>query len=313
VFTVIKTFSCTLAAIALVLSACGLFDQPDQKVVISVGPRKITVKELKTDLRRAAFEAGVTVEGQEQLFEALVQQVLDHYLILEYGREQGIKVTDEELETALREIRRDYSDQEFRETLHQGDIDFNQWKISLREQLLIRKIAVKVSDKVEPVSFQEVSKYYESNREEFRHPAMVRFRQIVMNTKEEAEEMLRQVSRGEGMEKLAEKQSTLGVEGREGVWIARGDLDESMEKALFSLPVGKISAVVETPYGFHILQVLERRTEGIRSLAEAMKEIEAKLFYEKESLFHARWLKDLRESTPFTINHDILKSMELGK
>jgi hypothetical protein len=56
-----------LAAIALVLSACGLFEHPDQKVVISVGPRKITVKELKTDLRRAAFEAGVTVEGQEQL------------------------------------------------------------------------------------------------------------------------------------------------------------------------------------------------------------------------------------------------------
>jgi parvulin-like peptidyl-prolyl isomerase len=264
-------------------------------------------------LRRAAFEAGVTVDGQEQLFEALVQQVVDHYLILEYGRQQGIKITDEELETALREIRRDYSDQEFHETLLQGDIDFNQWKIALREQLLIRKLAVKVSDEVEPVSFQEISKYYESHTEEFRHPAMVRFRQIVMNTKAEAEEMLREVSRGEGMEKLAEKQAPLGAEGREGVWIAKGDLDESMEKALFSLPVGKTSGVVETPYGFHILQVLERKTEGIRSLPDAMKEIEAKLFYEKESLFHARWLKNLRESTPFTINHDILKSMEMGK
>jgi parvulin-like peptidyl-prolyl isomerase len=313
VFTVIKTFSCTLAAIALVLSACGLFDQPDQKIVMSVGPRKITVKELKTDLRRAAFEAGVTVEGQEQLLEALVQQVLDHYLILEYGRQQGIKVTDEELEAALKEIRRDYTDQEFQETLRQGDIDFNQWKIALREQLLIRKIAAKVSDKIEPASFQEVSKYYESHKEEFRHPAMVRFRQIVTNTRAEAEEMLREISKGQAMEKLAERQAPLGVEGREGVWIARGDLDESLEKALFSLPVGKISAVVETPYGFHILQVLERKTEGIRNLPEAMKEIEAKLFYEKESVFHARWLKDLRESTPFTINHDILKTMELGK
>jgi parvulin-like peptidyl-prolyl isomerase len=313
VFTFCKTFSCTLAAIALVLSACGLFEHPDQKVVISVGPRKITVKELKTDLRRAAFEAGVTVEGQEQLFEALVQQVLDHYLILEYGRQQGIKITDDELETAFREIKRDYSDQEFHETLLQGDIDISQWKIALREQLLIRKIAVKVSEKVEPVSFQEISKYYESHKEEFRHPAMVRFRQIVTNTKAEAEDMLKGVSKGEQMEHLAEKQAPPGVAGREGVWIAKGDLDESMEKALFSLPVGKISAVVETPYGFHILQVLERRTEGIRSLPDAMKEIEAKLFYEKESLFHAQWLKDLRESTPFTINHEILKSMELGK
>jgi parvulin-like peptidyl-prolyl isomerase len=125
--------------------------------------------------------------------------------------------------------------------------------------------------------------------------------------------MLKGVSKGDQMEHVAEKQAPSGAEGREGVWIAKGDLDESMEKALFSLPVGKISAVVETPYGFHILQVLERKTEGITSFPEAMKEIEAKLFYEKEILFHAQWLKNFRESTSFTINHEILKSMELGK
>jgi hypothetical protein len=59
--------------------------------------------------------------------------------------------------------------------------------------------------------------------------------------------------------------------------------------------------------------VLERKTEGVTSFPEAMKEIEAKLFYEKESLFHVQWIKGLRESTSFTINHEILKSMELGK
>jgi parvulin-like peptidyl-prolyl isomerase len=278
-----------------------------------VGPRKITVKELKTDVRRAAFEAGVTVEGQGELFEALVQKVLDHYLILEYGGRQGIKITDEELETTLREIKRDYSEQNFQEALLQGDIDFGEWKKALCEQLLIRKIAVKVSEKVEPASFQEISKYYESHRAEFRHPAMVRFRQILTNTKAEADHLLKGLSKGEEMEHLVEKQSATGAAGREGVWIAKGDLDESMENALFSLPTGKISGVVETPYGFHILQVLERRPEGIRSLPEAMREIESKLFSEKESLFHAQWVKNLRESTAFTINREILKSMELGK
>ena len=278
-----------------------------------MGPREITVKELQTDLRRAALEAGVTVEGQGELLEALVQQVLDHYLTLEYGRQQGVKITDEELDAAIREIRRDYSEQDFQETLLQGDIHLDEWKKSLREQLLIRKIAGKVSEKVEPVSFQEISRYYESHREEFKHPAMVRFRQIVTNTKAEAEDMLKGVSKGDEVEALVDKHAPPGAAGREGVWIAKGDLDESMEKVLFSLPIGKISGVVETPYGFHILQVLERRTEGIKSLPEAMKEIESKLFYEKESLFHGHWLKGLRESIPFTIHHEILKSMELGK
>ncbi len=279
---------------------------------MSVGSRKVTVKELRADLRRAAFEAGVAVDGQEQILEALVQQVLDHYLTLEYGRRQGIKIADDELDAAIREIKRDYSEQDFQETLLQEEIDFSEWKRVLREQLLIRKIASKVAEKVEPVSFQEISQYYEGHKEEFRHPAMVRFRQIVTKAKGEAEEVLREVSKGEEMGSLVEKFGPAGAAEREGVWIARGDLDESMEKALFSLPVGKISAVVETPYGFHVLQVMERKTEGIRSLPEAMKEIEAKLFYEKESLFHAKWLKALRESTPVSINHEILKKMELG-
>ncbi len=302
-----------MAAFALTLSACGLFEHPEERVVIKVGTQAISTKELKRDLRRVALETEVMLEGQEYPIEVLIQRVIDHYLILEYGKEQGIRVSEEELEAAVKEIKKDYSEKAFQETLVQGYIDFKEWKESFRTQLMIRKIMDKVREGVQGVSFEEIKKYYQDNPDEFSHPAMVRFRQVITRTRAEGEAVLKRILAGESMGQLVEKHAPPGVGGaQEGFWVEKGALDESMEKALFSLPLNKISQLVETPYGFHVLQVLERKPEGMRSLPEAMKEIEAKLLYAKEDLFYRNWLSGLRESTPVEINRDVLQSMELG-
>ncbi len=311
--TFFKIFACPVAAIVLALSACGLFEHPEQRVVITVGTQHITVKELKRDLRRVALDTEVMVEGQEHPMETLVKKMTDYYLILGYGKQQGIKVSDDELEAAVKDIKKDYSEKDFQETLLQGYIDFEEWKESFRSRLLMKKIMEKVLEGVQPVSFDEIKGYYQDNQDEFTHPAMVRFRQIMTHTRAEAESILSRIRSGEEMGQLVQKYGPPGVPGaEEGVWIEKGDLEESMEKALFSLPVGKISEVVETPYGFHIFQVMERKAEGLKSLPEAMKEIEAKLFYAKEDAFYNNWLKNLRESTPVKINHKVLESLELG-
>jgi parvulin-like peptidyl-prolyl isomerase len=313
VSTFFKIFSCLVAAIVLALSACGLFEHPEERVVITVGTQHITVKELKRDLRRVALDTEVMAEGQEHPMETLVQKMTDYYLILGYGKQQGINVSDDELEAAVKDIKKEYSEKDFSDTLVQGYIDFEEWKESFRSQLLVKKIMEKVLAGVQPVSFDEVRKYYEDNPDEFSHPGMVRFRQIITHTRAEAESILSRIRSGEDLEQLVQKYGPPGVPGAaEGVWIGKGDLEDSMEKVLFSLPVGKISEVVETPYGFHIFQVMERKPEGLKSLPEAMKEIEAKLFYAKEDAFYNNWLKNLRESTPVKINHKILQSMELG-
>jgi parvulin-like peptidyl-prolyl isomerase len=301
-----------MAAIALILSACGLFKNPEERVVITVGTQDITVKELKRDLRRVAQETEVMDEGKGQPMGTLIHEVVDHYLILEYGKQQGIKVSDEELEAAITDIKKGYSEKEFQETLVEGYIDYKEWKESFKTQLLMKKIMDKVSEGVEPVTFEEIKKYYQDHPDEFTHPDMVRFRQILTRTKPEAESILKKILSGEDMGQLVEKYGPPGVPGvQEGVWVRKGDLDESMEKVLFSLPVGKISQVVETPYGFQILQVLDRKSKGVKTLPEAMREIEAKLFDAKEEAFYKGWLKSLRESTPVKINHQVLESMEL--
>jgi peptidyl-prolyl cis-trans isomerase C len=299
---------------ALLLTACGLGDPPKQRAIITVGSRDVTPDELKRDLKRMTFDMELTGHEMQILLEPLVQKLIDHYLILEYGRQEGIEVSEQSLEMVVREIQKDYSDKDFHETLLRGVIQFEEWKEALRERLLLGKIVDKALETMEHVPFQEIREYYDAHQEEFKRPLSVRFRQIVTSTREEAERALQRLNSGHDMGFIIE--GYVKGEGKEYGgdvdWVVRGDLDESVEKVVFSMPLGKISPVVETPYGFHIFEVLDRRVEGVKSFPEAIAEIEAKLRQERQEAFMSRWVESLRVVIPVKVDREMLQELELG-
>lgn len=309
-----KSFRSFAAGMALFLAACGLAEAPKHKTIVTVGSRSVTADELKKDLRRLTFDLELTEHEMQTLLEPLVERLVDQYLILEYGRQEGIEVSDQELDRVVREIRKDYSEKEFEETLLRGVIRFEDWKEALREQLLLRKIMNDVVELMEHVPFQEIRDYYETHREAFRRPAAVRFRQIVTSSREEAEKALQRVNAGEGMNVVIEGYNRAGGTeyGGEVDWVTRGDLDESVEKVIFSLPPGKLSPVVETPYGFHLFEVLEKRAAGAKNFAEAIPEIEARLNRERQESFIRQWVENLRVVIPVQVDREMLKELELG-
>lgn len=276
-----------------------------------MGGRKITPEEFKAQSKRVAFEpSGVN----QELLDSLLERVVDYYLILEYGKQQGLSVSDEELESAVREIKRDYAEKDFRELLLRGYVDYREWKEGLREQLLIRKITGKASAASPQISIEEIKAYYDAHLEEFRRPAMVRFRQIMTRTREEADNLQKRLEQGGDVAATVAQSSTVPASagGFEPGWFAKGDLEESIERVVFSLPVGKVSGVVETPYGFHLFEVLGKKPEGVRTLHEAMREIETKLLSERREAFYTEWLEGLRKTIPVKIDQELLKDLELG-
>ena len=302
-----------LVFVALVAAwpACEFFEPPVEKVVLTVGSRKITPEGLIAQSKRVAFEPD---GASKEFLDSFIERVVDYYLILEYGKDQGLSVSDEELENAVREIKRDYAESDFRELLLKGYIDYREWKEGLREQLLIRKITSKASAASPQVSTEEIKAYYDAHLEEFRRPAMVRFRQIVTRTREEADNLQKRLVQGGDLAATVAQSSKVpdSAGSSEPGWFAKGDLDESIERAVFSLPVGKVSEVVETPYGFHIFEVLGKKPEGVRSLYEAKREIEAKLLSERREAAYSEWLQGLRKAIPVTIDRELLKGLELG-
>lgn len=293
-------------------TGCGDAKDPGQRLALKVGTRKIMSRQLEWDLERIRFEMGIVGQETEPITDALVDRVIDHYLILEYGRENHVQITEKELDLAVQEITRDYSDEDFQKILLEGYIDFEDWRKALEEQLLVRKILKKASETLSPVSFQEIKSYYDAHTGEFQRPQMVKFRQIILRTEAEAEMVSAKLKQGDDFDFLARTYSISPEGGQGGLvdWVGRDNLIESMAKPLFSLPIGERSAVVRTEYGFHIFQVLSRRPEGQLSLPESMAQIESKLMYEKQNRFFKEWLEELRVRYPVWKDQGVIKAIE---
>ncbi len=133
-------------------------------------------------------------------------------------------------------------------------------------------------------SEKELQDYYQKNFEEFRkgseillaqiqvrdHQKAIEIRGELLNNPQKFEEFARNFS-------IAPEAANGGVMGR----FEEKELPEEIESVVFSLRVGEISPVVETPYGFHIFKVLQRKGKRLLAFATIKDEIDQKILSEK--------------------------------
>ena len=176
----------------------------------------------------------------------------------------------------------------------------------LQHKLLKREVVERIA-----VSREEVEKYYNEHRQEFRRPEEVRVRQIVTQTEEEAEDLRKQILRGTSFEELARKHS-LGPEAKLGGdlgYFPRGRMPPAIEEACFKLWSSHVSRMVTSPYGFHLFQLVDRRPARELSLQDTQGEIENKLIAEKTREAEAYYLRTLREKTSIERDLSLLEKI----
>ena len=144
------------------------------------------------------------------------------------------------------------------------------------------------------ISDAELQREYSENIDSYRQPERVQVRHILVKTqgkpkeeapklKAKAEDILKQLQKGGDFAELAKKNSEdpgSAEKGGELGWIVRGQTVPNFEKAAFSLKPGELSGVIETEYGYHILQVENKQAAHTQSfdevkgnlLAEAQKQ-----------------------------------------
>lgn len=82
----------------------------------------------------------------------------------------------------------------------------------------------------------------------------IRVKHILVETQQEAQEILNQLKQGASFEELIKEKSLDGMDADTGYVFGRGDMVEPFEKAAYALNPGEISDVVESQYGFHVIK-----------------------------------------------------------
>ena len=164
VIYMLKQFFCFAVAICLILSACDLFDRSEERAMITVGERIVNEAELKRDLIDMTSGMGLTDQSVKEIMDSLIDRLVDDYLVLEYGRQNSITISEQELESAVEDIKEDYPEEKiFQEMLLHRYLNYDEWKEGLRRHLLIRKIIAEVNEGISPITPDEIKAYYVSH------------------------------------------------------------------------------------------------------------------------------------------------------
>jgi peptidyl-prolyl cis-trans isomerase D len=178
------------------------------------------------------------------------------------------------------------------------------------EQRQIRYVAIplqRFTPHYEPAA-EEVSEYYARHLDMFQGQEQVRARHILFKVaasaaaeQEEqargrAEAVLVSLRNGADFATLAQQHSedtATAAQGGDLGYFPRGQMVAPFEEVAFALPVGHLSELVRTPFGWHILQVEDRRGAATKPLAEVEPEIKDKLRNDKAGDAAAVFVDDL--------------------
>jgi len=144
------------------------------------------------------------------------------------------------------------------------------------------------------VSEDEERAYYQQNLDKYHtedraHVAHILFKTVgktdaeIQEIQKTAEEVDQKAKHGGDFAALAKQYSedTSKDQGGDIGWIVRGQTVPEFEQAAFTLPVGSVSDLVRTQYGFHIIHVIERQMARTQSFDEVKADIASTLQAQK--------------------------------
>jgi peptidyl-prolyl cis-trans isomerase C len=229
-----------LSCVAAVL-ALGLVAcaREDRAVVARVGGDPVLFADFEAYVRT---EAGDDWMGlPEEVLRRLFQQFLDEHLLARLARDEGIAAASADRVSAL---------------------------AGLREKL-----------RAEPVGDDEVRLYIEAHPEELRRPERLVLGQLLLPDRKTALEAWGRVrSLGDFDATAREMSDRPGVVyGGYTDDVSRQDLPPEFRDALFALPPGEVSGVIEADYGYHLFHVREHRPEEVLPFEAASRDVAARL------------------------------------
>jgi len=232
----------------------------------------------------------------------VLDQLIDEKLLIAEAKRQGIVVSpaevNKQVETAIAEAKQRlggeaaFAQQLARENTTEARLR-DRYRTDLDRQMVADRLVKKVIP-MKPVPQAEAEAYYVANKSKFPQvPAQLRLSVIQLSPSPDSAALKAGRTKIEGVRKrlvAGEKFAKVAAEtsddpssansGGDLGYFRRGQMEPTLEDAAFSLPIGKVSQPVRTPYGWHLVEPIERDTvrspAGVDSLdADGKPVIEA--------------------------------------
>ncbi|MBW1760255.1 MAG: SurA N-terminal domain-containing protein [Deltaproteobacteria bacterium] len=277
-----------VATLLLVLTANSASADVVERVVATVNDRAVFL----SDLRKRAVpflpqvaDASTETERMarlKDLYEELLDHLIDEQLIRQLASGSGIRVTDADVDNAIENLRlqNNMTEAQFQEALDAQGFTQSQYRKDLKRQLIRLKVMnERVRSRVN-VTEEEVRARYEQRAREEGSELRFQVSNVVVPVGEGASAIQVAAKRQEAEtlrasltpENFDARAPQLG--GGDLGWLTQGDLPEELGRALLPLNAGEISSPVRGKSGFHIFFLRDRQVgAGFPSYEEMKQEL----------------------------------------
>jgi len=230
-------------------------------------------------------------------------------LLSKQATAEAIEVDEAEIDAVIDDFAKRLPEGTTIESVLAGrQMTIDQARADIRKDQAIRKLLTKNLPEEFEVSDEAVEAFYQERLEEMKVPESVRARHILIKVeadddeaakaakREKAVALKKQLDEGADFNELAKAESACpsGAQGGELGTFGRGEMVPPFDAAAFGQPVEAIGDVVETNFGYHVIQVLERTAETTRPLEEVQEGIRDHLENQQRNAAFIDYIESLK-------------------
>lgn len=290
------------------------------RIVLQVNDRIATLKDYEirrsqmlADLEQAAMAPEEKARARADVAVRVFRDLYEEMILLSRADQLDIRVPEDRLDQVVDQIRSDMGvpdEESFEIALAQTGMsveDFRErWRQNLRmREVVAREVNATVRSDLNREALRQV---YRDNKDQFRVPARVKVREVVVlddSSLGSAERQDLAMELRSLLEEGGEAEGTIAGYAEAGTtsslidhgWVEPGELAPALDEAVFALSEGEVSEPVSGRGGLHVLQAVERTEPTVQSFEEVIDQIrrrEEARIYDKR---YQEFMEELEEAS----------------
>jgi len=276
----------------------------EEMAMFTASPQFASMPAEQADMIRAQMES------------RLVDRFVNQQILAAEADKLEIAVTDADIDKMIEEIRATLPPgMTLEQIMEERKMETAKLREDIGTDLRIRALLEKHTEGIAEATDEDVAAFYEKNKAQFNVPESAHARHILVKVEADADEATKAAKKTEieGYQKqladgTAEFAALAGEhsdcpssqKGGDLGTFGRGQMVPVFEEAAFGQEIDAIGPVIESPFGYHIVQVLERTEAGERTLEDAKEEIAEQLSGRGKQEAVEAYIKELREKATVT-------------
>jgi peptidyl-prolyl cis-trans isomerase C len=247
----------------------------------------------------------------------ILTYLIDRELMVQEGAKAGLNAQDAEVGAELETVKKGFPSQDgFAEALKAEGLTEKTLYRLIERELTVRKVrAAKIRPTAKPVTDEDVTDFYEENKQRFVEPEKANACHILIKASPDASDQERTEARGRIQAVLEEARGGVDFaelagkysdcpsasQGGELGYFERGDMVEPFGETAFKLKPGELSDIVETRYGYHIILLKDKKPSAQLKFEDVSKQIRQFLYDQEMDIALEKWLEPIRKKASIEI------------